>query len=244
MFQEHPVFEEPENNNVKVWRYMDFTKFVSILEKKALFFTRSDKFRDKYEGTIGIFNRKAYPSVYSKYDLSLEQIEKIYNDTINFNMASRERTIISCWHINDYESAAMWDLYLRNNEGIAIQTTYEKLKESFKNENRTIYIGKVKYIDFDNEWTPEGNSLYPFVHKRKSFEHENELRALHWIFPMDSPTPFEFGDYINIDLQLLIDKVYVSPDSPKWFAEIVQSVMLKYDVNKPVVHSNLYELPK
>ena len=31
MPQDHPVFQEPANPGVKIWRYMDFTKFVSLL---------------------------------------------------------------------------------------------------------------------------------------------------------------------------------------------------------------------
>ena len=33
-----------------LWRYMDFTKFVSLLEKSALFFPRADKLGDPFEG--------------------------------------------------------------------------------------------------------------------------------------------------------------------------------------------------
>ena len=40
---------------------------------------------------------------------------------------SRDCTAVNCWHINEHESAAMWDLYLKSNEGIAIQSTYQKL---------------------------------------------------------------------------------------------------------------------
>ena len=36
----------------------------------------------------------------------------------------------------------------------------------------------VKYIDYDTEFIDSGNFLGPFVHKRKSFAHEQEVRAL------------------------------------------------------------------
>jgi len=38
MYKEHPCFEEPEDQKIKVWRYMDFYKFVSILGYNSLFF--------------------------------------------------------------------------------------------------------------------------------------------------------------------------------------------------------------
>ena len=50
MYQKHPEFEEPSNENIKIWRYLDFTKFVSYLDRKALFFTRADKLDDRFEG--------------------------------------------------------------------------------------------------------------------------------------------------------------------------------------------------
>jgi len=34
MYQKHIDFKPPEDENVKIWRYMDFTKFVSLIDKK------------------------------------------------------------------------------------------------------------------------------------------------------------------------------------------------------------------
>lgn len=39
-------------------------------------------------------------------------------------------------------------------------------------------IGLVKYIDYDKDVFPLDNTFYPFTHKRKSFEHEREVRFL------------------------------------------------------------------
>jgi hypothetical protein len=38
---------------------------------------------------------------------------------------------ISSWHINENESAAMWEICLQSNEGVAIQSTFKRLKDSF-----------------------------------------------------------------------------------------------------------------
>ena len=43
---------------------------------------------------------------------------------------------INCWHMNDHESAAMWKLYLKSNEGIAVQSTYETLRDSIIDEEK------------------------------------------------------------------------------------------------------------
>ena len=38
---------------------MDLPKFISLLDKQALFFTNTKKFDDPYEGTIGLYNKNA-----------------------------------------------------------------------------------------------------------------------------------------------------------------------------------------
>ncbi|HLN88509.1 MAG TPA: hypothetical protein VK253_00420, partial [Candidatus Binatia bacterium] len=44
------IFRKP-NSDTLLWRYMSFTKFVPLLEKRALFFCRSDKIGDPFEGS-------------------------------------------------------------------------------------------------------------------------------------------------------------------------------------------------
>ncbi len=49
---DHPVFVQPENSNMKIWRYVDFAKYVAMLQQKAIYFTRLDQFADPYEGSL------------------------------------------------------------------------------------------------------------------------------------------------------------------------------------------------
>lgn len=60
MYEEHPVFNPPSDDAV-LWRYMDFTKFVSLLEKSALFFARADKLGDPFEGAFSKINVALQP---------------------------------------------------------------------------------------------------------------------------------------------------------------------------------------
>ena len=39
-------FHDPPPADAILWRYMDFTKFVALLEMKSLFFARADKLND------------------------------------------------------------------------------------------------------------------------------------------------------------------------------------------------------
>ena len=63
MYEEHPSFKSPPDDAV-LWRYMDFTKFVSLLDKRALFFVRADKLGDPFEGTITKVNVTARAAFY------------------------------------------------------------------------------------------------------------------------------------------------------------------------------------
>lgn len=245
MYEGHPVFEKPENANAKIWRYMDFTKFVSLLDKSALFFPRADRLPDPFEGSYPKVNVTLRPVVYK------DKIPpKALKDLSQFYKLFRKFTAISCWHLNEYESAAMWHLYLKSNEGIAIQSTFNLLKTSLKDENHNIFIGKVRYIDFEKDWMPEGNILHAFVHKRKSFEHEQELRAVIQEFRYKKngdinwdKVPFDEGVYVSVDLNMLIDRVYLAPTSPKWLLELVRSVARKYELGKDVIQSSLDDRP-
>jgi hypothetical protein len=50
MYEEHPNFVPPPDR-ARLWRYMDFTKFVSLLDKEALFFSSAAILGDPFEGS-------------------------------------------------------------------------------------------------------------------------------------------------------------------------------------------------
>lgn len=54
--ENHPSFPLTIDRNQKIWRYMDFTKFMHLLTTKSLWFNRSDKFEDPFEGKYPLKN--------------------------------------------------------------------------------------------------------------------------------------------------------------------------------------------
>jgi hypothetical protein len=50
-YEEHEVFDPPEDLDATIWRYVDFTKLVSLLDTKSLFFARADQLGDPFEGS-------------------------------------------------------------------------------------------------------------------------------------------------------------------------------------------------
>lgn len=247
MIQEHNIFIHPRNENQKIWRYIDFTKLIDLLNTHSLYFTRADNFDDIFEGSI----TKATAELRKAQIAKLIQEGK-YNPKNTHewwqttNLEAKKEFAINCWHMNDFESAAMWKLYLRSNEGIAIQSSFKRLKESLQETDISILIGIVKYIDYEKDFINYGNSLEPYVRKRKSFEHENELRGVIWQSGYENQSKVNLVDggiKVQVKLSDLIENIYVSPDSSVWFTELVQDVSQKCGLNFPIINSRLKDFP-
>ncbi|HOO53175.1 MAG TPA: DUF2971 domain-containing protein [Methanothrix sp.] len=232
MYKENPEFNPPHEEKAKIWRYMNFTEFVSILDRQELFFVRSDKLRDKHEGSVSYFNIK------NRHEVKGKGYEKLSDA---FPKDIKEFTFINSWHLNLYESAAMWNLYANDKEGIAIQTTYKNLKECFNESPADIFIGVVFYIDYDTERIPEDHTFDPYLYKRKSFEYEKELRAIIQGSPPEKDR--DTGLYVKINIDKLIECVYVCPTAPDWIYELTKSVIKKYNCRFRVRKSDLSRDP-
>jgi hypothetical protein len=50
------------------------------------------------------------------------------------------------------------------------------------------------------------------------------------------------GKYVKVDLEKLINRVYVSPNAPSYFKEVVESIISKYGLSKEIIKSDLYTL--
>lgn len=249
MYKQHKIFDTPENER-EIWRYMDFPKFIDILIREELYFPRADKLGDPFEGSLpqasiekrNLTFEKMYRPEFFKYIVPRKEAPKALSRATK---SLRKFYAISCWNISEEESAALWQLYCSGQGGVAIQTTVGRIKQSFETEKRDIYIGKVKYINYVKGSIPLDNALYPFLFKRKSFEHEQELRAI--VFSPDfvikggslERISYPEGCYVKIVPDILIEKVFVSPMTPKWQSGVVKSVLSKYGLEKKVHQSDL-----
>jgi hypothetical protein len=215
------AYEIPDENSV-LWRFMDFTKFVSLLKDNALFFTRADKFEDTFEGAKGLLkNKPKWDKFYKDFLIKairtvpgganenktdkelLKDALRLLNDINNSGKRQIASTYINCWHENLYESEAMWKLYTVSlNQGIAIKTTYKRLYQSLGGEPH-ISIGRVNYMDYEKSFAGINDS---FWFKRKSFEHEKEVRAVINTFQIENIS----GKLAPVNLNQLIDRIFVA----------------------------------
>jgi hypothetical protein len=108
--------------------------------------------------------------------------------------------------MSEIESVAMWNVYLKGNPGVAIQSSVKNLDESIHSSNAqgTVLIGKVHYLAEDDVIPePDGvNGLNAVLWKWKSYEYENELRAVLISTPEEL---YKYnGIYIPVNLHQLI----------------------------------------
>ncbi len=300
MNKKNKSFKEPDNVNIKIYRYLNFSNFVYLLEKKKLYFPSAEELSkiDEFEGKVP-----------KKFEHKFR--DEIWDENFLRNIC------ISCWHMNEGESDAMWKLYSTYVDGVAIQSTFKQLKESFNKSTKSIYYSKVKYIDHEIwEWNDLPFTVcVPFRLKNISFEHEKELRAFAFhedllnfgvktgtemvfkyhlktfieklcllinniylgknvdaeveeikkLFETTIIQPKEIkmrlykligsdtashtldagGIYIDVEPDILIEKIYISPGAKPWFDELVKSTLKNYNLNtKEVKKSKLAKLHK
>jgi len=211
-------------------RYLDLAKFVSLLQTRAIHFTRGDQFEDPFEGS--------YP---------LSAIDVFKGDNSGYSTKAWKKFVaVSCWYNSDIESDAMWRLYTSHKQGIAIKTTWTKLDAAVKDH---AYLTSVKYIDFEKD---RANICIPsdvFEYKSKAYIHENEVRAIITKYPRtgivngvpSNSRPIrgqeipKGGIPIEVELSNLINQVVVTRLRTSWFLDVVTGLCEKYGLPAGIV---------
>ena len=218
----------------KLWRYMDLSKFISLLEKEALWLARSDTFRDKREGRFPDDMRQTIEEVFKSFD---ESDDSRVRNADDFQDYIQKNTFLSCWHKNFDENMVMWEIYGRENNAVAIQTTINDLANSIDDSNLRGYSLSLKNVSYLRPVEISGVVPYEecFFIKRPHFSFEQEVRISFDTYCKENPTKnTPFGYYLPVSIQMLITKVLIHPDSPEWFFEAINSITTKYGIHAPV----------
>jgi hypothetical protein len=253
------ILSEKPMADTPIWRYIDFAKLVDMLERRALHFSQLASLGDPFEGM---------PS-----DATLEQERESLEQFRQSVVASDERwsnvdwprvspasdyqffqlsTYVNCWHMNEYESMAMWRVYSR--DGIAIRSSFRMLTDCVRDVPHEIMARQVIYRDRRDQSQLElpGDTIGAAFRKGMSYEYEREIRAM-ILFTPGPPRPMSREEVervqpmglnvVPVDLDVLIDAVYVAPGRPPWFRELVGRVMRTYRLDKPLENSGLDDRP-
>lgn len=231
---------------------MELSKFIWMLQRRALYFCRADMLGDPFEGYYTKNYTVDLESVIAAamQDPKIAEIPNIkeimghnFSYMAKFMKFMRPQLFVNCWHMNEYESPAMWKLYAAHHESICIQTTYKKLAEGLPG---TCFLGVVKYIDYNKSTIEFGNALNPIVHKRIAFEHEREVRAVIWESGDPSAVFTKLGEQgrlIPINPDTLIEQIFISPDAQPILQDVVADLATTYNVPAPVIRSEVNAEP-
>ncbi len=242
---------------------MDLKKFQSLLHESSLFFCRADKFIDQFECSIpkneaeARWNSERRNAARCNVPYDEMIAKKNIEGLIDVHQRVKKATTVNCWHINENESDAMWQLYLKNNEGVAIQTTSDDLSKSLNNCEQNIGISKIRYLNYETDiWydeetypNPYYNFITPIVHKRIEFEHEKELRLYHHNTEAEkegywNSQPNHIGELIKLDLDIMINSVVFPPNIDQETSDIIIKIAAsfgyQFNFRKSKLNSDLY----
>jgi len=220
-----------------------------------------DKLGDPFEGSLPSTEGQDYLDQYNWLIREYKTINPIPNSETPYTMPYylRKNSYVCSFHVSSFESAALWSLYTKAKQGVAIQSTYKRLCECFNDYHENdVYIGQVKYIDYTTDKIPlSPNIMTPLVCKRKSFEYEKELRALIF-FPQQFRQPPEPGTNISVkeivekqppgfhvpvNLDILIENIYIAPTTQSWVNELMSSLIKNFGIDKKILQSDLDKEP-
>lgn len=246
-----PVF--PPKSDYRIVKYLDLTKFISLLKRRSLFFCRLDKLEDHFEGTTAKSNFLRRKHFFETQHFRSPKFKKLTEEEVlenvkeQFDADERMKALkcVCCWNKNETESAALWKIYSDFQKGIMITSSIDRLKSSFKETKEDIDLSEVIYIDHNADLMPDGNMMFPVIHKHKAYSFEQEVRLIHsvkfgngLIYDWNKEE-VEQGKYLDVDLDKLIDKIVISPYSPNWYIEIIQDLCEKYGLKRTIEKSEL-----
>ena len=210
----------------KVWRYMNFARFVWLLQHKQLWMSRIDLLGDPWELTLAgeqlnraIRMHPITPVGEAPREDAVSRAGRIVKDW-------RRRTFVSCWSASDHESHALWRIYCRSAEGVALQTTMGRLRQSIGG----LPVHRVTYCEPGSLGeTPTLTQLA--TQKRLMFAYEQEVRVLLKARDEDHlavPAQDIIGQGLEWDPEATLENIWVHPDADFSFMQAVVGVVEHY----------------
>ncbi len=235
-----PIDVDPQSC---VWRYLSLWRLFNAIETKRLSLTLLRKYLtdDPYETSVPESVDQADAQISNSgqttmaaacqiagrpCSTTLPDHQQRYKDLKRKRRALLRTAHASCWRLGN-ESEAMWRLYCPGAEGVAICTTFGKLKDSI--HDPLTVVSRVAYIDYKtDQFVRHSQDGYdPALHKRKAFEHEDEVRVLR--FSSDdfqragTEESYSAPEYVEIewDPETVVEKIVVNPRCANGYLKLV-----------------------
>jgi len=219
MYEDYPeVYKTPNSKDKPIWRYMDFWKFLNLLETSSLYFPSAENLGDNREGQ--------FPN--EVYEMMLKEDPGYYmflkNELLN---RIKKQTLISSWTYHDNESFAMWKMYAKDKLGIAIKSDLESLKRSFGKTERIINIGEILYFNKNSFNYKFDNLDYAFLNKHEYYIFEKEIRCITHCLENEEAG----GKLIEVDLHELFKTIYISPNAKPEYKKLIEMLKMQYNLD-------------
>lgn len=270
MYQSDPNLVVPPDDT-PLWRYLDFARFLALLDSASLWFARADTFSDQYELAVPAADmaaaRQGAASILAdnrtregvvRYLAATagraagELVALPDSELAGLLLRFADRALhISCWQEDQDESAGMWDSFVQGDEGVAVVTTVAALRDVLDagSGNRDVFLGRVAYLDYRAGSWGAFHPFAPAFHKRRLFRQEQEVRAVMvWPSYRDLAdgiigTPAAAGIAVPVDLSRLIQGIVIAPGASSWLSALVSSILHRYGLSTVPVSSELSRGP-
>ncbi len=245
----HPAVSgyQPQDDQIKVWRYMDLPKFVDFLQTNYLHLSRVSAFKDYFEGTYPqgaastsreLTKGLASAGILTEMTMASKNAMRIYSSYMKNVLG--ERMYASCWYSGDAENALMWRAYGESGLGLVIQSTYAKLRDNVPaNLEFPVFIGQVRYMDYIADGHPgfySSSPLETYMNKRKEYASEREVRLLS-MFTANGPQPP--GILVDFDFKSVVESVSIHPDAPAWKLNVLNGLVANRSIEIGVERSSM-----
>lgn len=211
------------DENIKIARYLSFSKFFDLLESKKLFVPNAETLNDKYEGIPHSDHEIMMMAALETLSGKKENSSILYSSKMaqrnNTAQQIRNNFAVSCWTIFDtLDSYLMWMAYSNLFDGVAIVTTIKNLIKALPKIDGDVYMDKISYGQSTSECRSE--FAEPYFKKEKYYEDEREIRIIYDKFSMWDATAKSYPFYtpggllIPIQPMTIIQKVIVAPQMP------------------------------
>lgn len=133
-------------------------------------------------------------------------------------MLWRQTTFVSCWSASDHELHALWRIYCGATEGVAIQTTFGRLRESAGG----IPLYQITYgTPGSKKQTPARLDLV--TKKRSMFEYEHEVQL---VIASDGEVEEDvLGRPLEWDPEKSVELIRVHPEADRSFMQTVSAAV-------------------
>ncbi|MBL8658333.1 MAG: hypothetical protein JNM75_01105 [Rhodospirillales bacterium] len=243
-----------ESDDQQIWRFLEFSQFVDLLDRKALFFARLDMLEDPFDGHAdedGLGLRSlpeevmrlaeqaaAPPPKMGRLERwwSRKAQESEQDNLVNTIRNYRPPALVwaNCWHAGGSGHVALWKGYRALGKLVAIRSTIGKLRAALAaSPEPSISVEPVRYADEATLKTMDDPAKRALT-KNNVLAHEREVRAILSRAASSGETCLGRGCNVAVDVGAMIDAVAVSPAAEPWLHELGRRVTRTYGLDASV----------